>query len=304
MHTFHQEGCAINYDPVAAVAAGVAVPLGPRLGISKRPIPAGGPGALHPTGYFWMDKAAIQLIEGQEAYLIPASNTVGLYAPGRYYAGLIAADAAPSDTRVLVAVNVFGRPTIDIRRGTWTDTVVGNATALPKVGGGGKLTFTSDAEAQKASFVSEGTISIAAHPIFEARIARGSASASAIDIDIGLATADQAVDFEAGTVYAAFHNDGGDANIDVHSKGGDADRAIADTNVDLTDGTYLILVIDARDRADVRFFIDGVRVKDDVVYSLPATATALKAIAMIEKTSNAATGSLSIDRILVWPTAA
>ena len=55
--TFVQDGCAIDYTPGAAVAAGDVVVQGDLIGVAKRPIAANELGALAVEGVFDFPKA-------------------------------------------------------------------------------------------------------------------------------------------------------------------------------------------------------------------------------------------------------
>ena len=55
--TFVQDGCAIDYTPGAAVAAGDVVVQGDLIGVAKRPISANERGALAVEGVFDFPKA-------------------------------------------------------------------------------------------------------------------------------------------------------------------------------------------------------------------------------------------------------
>ena len=55
--TFVQDGCAIDYTPGSAVAAGDVVVQGDLIGVAKRPIAANEPGALSVEGVFDFPKA-------------------------------------------------------------------------------------------------------------------------------------------------------------------------------------------------------------------------------------------------------
>ena len=55
--TFVQDGCAIDYTPGAAVAAGNVVVQGALIGVAKRPIAANELGALSVEGVFDFPKA-------------------------------------------------------------------------------------------------------------------------------------------------------------------------------------------------------------------------------------------------------
>ena len=54
---YKKDGDAVNYTPVAAVAAGDVVVQGSLVGVAKLPIAAGALGALHVVGVFQFPKA-------------------------------------------------------------------------------------------------------------------------------------------------------------------------------------------------------------------------------------------------------
>ena len=299
--TFVKDAHSVDIYPAAAVTAGDLVEFGALTGAIVRSAEAEKIASVRLYGEHKVSKTAnIVLVRGQLAYEIFSTGAASHYAPGRKCLGMVSRDAAASDTEVHI---LFGKqPTylVDLRETTASETVVGSATVLPIVGGGAKLNLINTNEAEKASILPDGTFSILQCPIAEFRVARVSASAAAVDMDWGIGSGDHASDFESITNFVAFHTDGGDNNIDAHSKDAVANVAITDTAVDQTDAAYDHFLIDARDRTSVKLYINGIRVLSGSTLALPASATTLKAIVHTEKTSGTATGELRVERLLVW----
>jgi hypothetical protein len=164
----------------------------------------------------------------------------------------------------------------------------------------GVLKFVFDATAEvalAAIYMPQLPIEMDAHPIFEARVAIFDiGDAAALDINIGLADGTHATNFDSVTDYVAFHLDGSDLSIKCRSK---ASATVADTDstVDAVDDTYLNLKIDATDKSDVKFFIDGVRVCSATTFDLSGWTANATPIIHVEKTSDDTTADVRVDRV-------
>jgi hypothetical protein len=104
-------------------------------------------------------------------------------------------------------------------------------------------------------------IDATAQPYFEARIKIDEDTALSADdrLVVGLASARNAtLDSVAGHLW--FRVEGANHNILWESDDGTTDDDDNDTGVDFVDDTYLVLQIDASNRAAVKYYVDGVLV--------------------------------------------
>lgn len=105
--SYVHHGDAIDYTPVADVAAGEIVVLGAMVGVAKVPIAAGRMGALHVRGVFDFDKlAGVAINAGAKVFLTAVHlKATPNGAAGTTYAGTAVAAAAAGDATVRVRLN-------------------------------------------------------------------------------------------------------------------------------------------------------------------------------------------------------
>lgn len=307
-----QAGESIDFTPIGACLAGdvVMLPDG-RAGVCGSDIAAGELGAAYVVGIFKVLKtASIALLAGGDVYWDVSAGKAHFRpesGSSDYRAGTVAVDAIGADTTVLIVLNGVTHYVIDLEgSGSSAEFVTGSVagttatvtTFLPNIG---QINILNTSEAQGAAIVSAHAVLLSAKPIFECRFTRIAASGSASDFDWGLASGSHASDFDALDVFAVFHNDGGDANIDTQSDDTGTDRAIADSTIDLVDSTYAEYWIDTRDDANVKFYVDAVLVDTASVKRVltAALATAVKAVVEIEKTTGTETASARVSRLRV-----
>lgn len=87
---------------------------------------------------------------------------------------------------------------------------------------------------------------------------------------IGLASARNAT-LDSITAHAWFRFEGANHNILIEADDGTTDTDDKDTGIDWVDDTWMLLEIDATNRTNVRFKVDGVDVTTSHTFSLPAT---------------------------------
>ncbi|MCG8407557.1 MAG: hypothetical protein MI923_20360, partial [Phycisphaerales bacterium] len=150
-----------------------------------------------------------------------------------------------------------------------------------------KLAFDDVAELAQAAYVSDKTVDADDKPIFEAWVGVfDQGDDVALDMNVGLASASHATDFDAITAFAAIHLDGNSLRIRPQSDDDATDVAPFDSTIDAVLGTYFFLQIDARNKDDVKFYINGVLVANQNPFVLTNYAGGLAAIAHIEKGNN------------------
>lgn len=188
----------------------------------------------------------------------------------------------------------------------WTKTETNGLGVTSSDEANGVLKFAFDAVAEAATatlFMENSPVDIDNGPVFECRLAIFDIGDDvALDIDFGLASDDHATDFEAIATFAAFHLDGTDLSVKCHSDDGTTDTAPVDSTVDLVDDTYANFKIDASDKSDVKFFINGVRVLSGTTFDISDYTGTLTPIVMVEKTNNDTTADVRADRVRVQAT--
>jgi len=104
--TFVQDGCAIDYTPGSAVAAGDVVVQGDLVGVVKRPLAANELGALALTGVFDFSKATnVAYTVGTILYWDDTNNLVTTTATGNKQIGKVVRAAATTDPTVRVRLS-------------------------------------------------------------------------------------------------------------------------------------------------------------------------------------------------------
>jgi predicted RecA/RadA family phage recombinase len=283
-----------DYDGKAGLVAGLnAVAIGDTYTLQKE-------------GVVELDKtASIVLLAGGRAYWDRANSKVTFKrVTGGFYIGTVQADAASADATVLVNLNKYPINRIQWDDDIWTTVLVGAATAAKDAAGNRtKLAVIATNEAEKSDALSNEVIAIADGPILEARftlVANG--SDATVDINFGLANGTNATDADAITEHVFFHVDGASQVINAQSKDGTTTVAAVTTTISAVDGTFQEFWIDARDPANVKLYIDGVRVLSGSTFKLNAGTGPMKALVHIEKTTGTATGSVGVEFLNVRST--
>lgn len=104
---FYQEGKALDYTPVADVAAGSIVALGNNhFGVAAIDIPAGTLGALAVNGVFEIAKeAGVEIAVGALVYWTTGTSTAGTTPVSNAYIGRAVAASVATDETVMVILN-------------------------------------------------------------------------------------------------------------------------------------------------------------------------------------------------------
>lgn len=266
-----QDGEVVDYTPDAATLGGTIVQVRDgRAGVVCSDIAAGAKGSARVTGIVDVDKtASINLLDGGKVYWDHSASKAHFkpVADRDFYLGAAAEDAAATDTKVKVALNVWPAYIFDSRRDLVDSTPVGSTTPpspARQQGGGtriGPLGATS--EAQKGDVISKRGFALGSNAIaeFEINVLVNGPTATT-DLSIGIASGTHASNFDTIAECVSIHVDGDSANILAQSDDGSTAVAAADTTIDLTAGTPFELWIDTRNPADCKMYIDGVRVMD------------------------------------------
>lgn len=275
----HYDGRACVISSVKDLAAGqdAGVVL---TGIHEFPFATGV--ACVKGAKYWWDESANAVIA------TPGLNV------GDFYLGVGAEDKV-SATGMRGRINLNHEPAAawSLRDGSRTG---GIADTLQEVLGlgvrvlsGGSLSLEFDAvsEAATASLLSGAAFPIADQILFQATvnvIANG--DAAAFDAVVGLANDDHATDADAITESVFASINGASTNINAESDDGTTEVAATDTTVDFTAGTPFSVWIDARDKADVKIYVNGARVLSGSTFVLSDATGPLRALIQMEKTTD------------------
>lgn len=256
------------------------------------------------TGNYVVAKTTSQVwVDGQPIYWDHSANSATCLTPTSdrdFFLGSAVGDAASADTTGRVNLNVAPSYIVDLRKGVWTSEATNGLGTTVLAGGGIQLAFDAVSEAAQAADYSERTFPIASNWILEGRMAVFNiGDNAALDIDIGVASASHATDFESVAEFVALHLDGNALDIYAHSDDGTTDVAPTDTTVNAVDDTYFDFVIDGRDPTDVQIYINGVLVLGGTTFTLSAATGPLKAIVEIEKTSDDTVADVRVDYLRV-----
>jgi len=262
--------------------------------------------AFATEGQFLVPKtASMAFLDGQRVYWDHSANKAHNRALSDrdFFLGTIVGDAAAADTTCVVNLNVSGRPIIDLHDGPFAHVPVLTAGTpiLHQVGGTARAAFSLTAEAQKLDLLSVRSFPFDAPWILEALAeVATNADADVADLSIGVANGTHASDADAITESAFFHFDlGADLNIDAESDDGTTEVNATDTTVDFAVGTPVLLQIDGRDPANLKYYINGVRVLSATTFDISAATGPLKALFHLEKSANDSPGVVLLHDLAV-----
>lgn len=218
-----------------------------------------------------------------------------------FFLGACAEDAAAADTEVWVYLNVQPPLTVGFESG-FASVRIQTAGFVSAVGAGREgvnLEFSATAEAQKADALSHRAMVAEAKGIGHWLVCvNNKGDDASLDIDWGVATGTHATDFEAITQRVGFHIDGNTLDLDLASDDGTTDTGLIDTTINIVEGTPFLCQLDIRDRADIKAYVNGVRVLDGTTGAATtlkvAAAAVLKCIAHMEKTSDDTPANVSV----------
>lgn len=314
---FHQEGVVLDHVADAVITSGDIIQLADGRAAVVPTVPnnmsAGDVVGARVWGVVEVDKTAnIALLNGGDVYWDVSAGKAHFRpenGTGDFFLGTCVKDAAAAAAKVLVDLNVHANYEIDLHNPNlhgdgWTaeNTDGLGVTSAGIVPGVYTLSFDAVAEVAQAALFSKREVLVSQRPILEARVAVFNiGDNAALDINVGLASASHATDFESIPVFAAVQLDGASLNINTHSDDGTTDRAPADSTIDAVDDTFFEVWIDCRDDTDVKFYIDGVLVNTSAAKRVltAALAVSVAAIAHIEKTSDDTVADFRVSKLRV-----
>jgi len=262
--------------------------------------------------------ASIVILDGQPVFWDHSANSA-TFEPVNdrdFFLGTAVGDWASADTTGKVNLNCKPHYNVDLLHGgagfgtggflsVPVGTPAAGAFGYPVVLGGTlQLELTATSEAQKADALSVDGFAVGSNWIFEGifRLANDGANATQ-DFTFGVASGTHATDFQSVAEFAAVSTVGASTNINCQSDDGTTDVAPTDSTKDYTEGSAVAnrvhVVIDGRDPASVKFYIDGVRVLSGTTFVLTAATGPLFAIAHLEKTIGTDVYKVLIDHAAV-----
>ncbi len=305
---YEQDGCNLDYTPIAAVNAGDVVQwLDGRAAYSPKPIAAGVAGAVRDSGLCKVaKKTGVVVLAGAPLYWDHSANEatpvppMGASADDKdFFIGSATADAVASASVCYLRLNVRPAYLVDFLRdgGDTVPVLTSGAPYIYNRGASLEMGFSATAEAQKLDWLSKRSFPVGADWIFEGIVeVKTNADADVADLSIGVANATHASDADSITESALIHLDmGGDLNIYAESDDGTTEVAATDTTIDWAVGTPFHVVIDGRDESDLQIYINGVNVLPATVFDISAATGPLKLLLHLEKSANDSPGAVMID---------
>lgn len=295
--------------PAAGYTSGEVLQLadGRAAFVSGLRSPGGGdPAALKTSGQVTLAKTSgVVILDGDPLYWDRSANTatpLKAVAGADFFVGVAVGDAASGDGEVVCDLNVKPQYTIDALRDP-ADTVIVLTAGTPSltVGPGYvKMAFSTTAEAQKVDLLSKHSVPKGTPFIVEGRAAiYDVGDDAALDFNIGVASATHASDADEIAESCFLHFDGSALDIKAESDDGTTEVAATDTTVDAVDDTYFDFRMDCRDLADVKIYINGVRVLATTAFKLNAATGPFKLLAHLEKSSDNTPGEVRISHLAI-----
>lgn len=298
----------------AAVSAGAIYQLADGQAAVKRGQNSGIAGdqaEFDSDGQFTVPKTSgVVITNGQEVWWDRSAGSA-TYAPGSdrdFYLGAATGDAASADVEMGVNLNVKPRYFIDVIEGEWDSTivktVVGSTTVevphIKRFGTTHAFILGATAEAQKVDMLSKLGFAKDAKWIVDGTFnVIDDGNATAIDFSIGVANDTHASDADAITESCFLHLDGSTLDLFAESDDGTTEVAATDTTVNIVLGTPVHFVIDGRNLADIKIYVNGVLMLGSTVFKLDAATGPLKLLAHLEKTSDATTADYRFSQLRV-----
>lgn len=263
--------------------------------------------------------ALLVMLAGQEIYWDHSANSA-TYWPANdkdFFLGCVVKDAAASDTTVRVALNkrsscVFNAGAAGAEGAARTalvmTTAVGPAAGgviFTRSGGSHTVTFGTAAEAQKADLLSVRSVPVDSKWIWQGvGTVIADSDADVTDVVFGMADGTHASNPDTITTSAFFHLDltGADLNIYAESDNAAAEVAATDTTKDFVVGTPFHLMIDGRsgDGSGLKYYVNGIRVLSGTAFTVAGAAGPLKALFLVEKSSNDSPGAVALEDMKIW----
>lgn len=307
--TYSNSSCTRKIVLTAAATSGQVLQTpdglaGVVLGLSGANHASGDTVALQIDGVHSITAASgVVMVDGQEVYWDHSANaaTFKRASDKDFYVGTLVGDKATGTTTIKVRFNEQPTYIVKLQDSAFDHVPVLTAgtPSLAMVGGTARAAFSATAEAQKLDLLSKQSWAAGAPFVLHAVVeVQTNCDADVGDLSIFVANATHASDADSITESAGFHFDlGADLNIDCESDDGTTEVAATDSTVDFAVGTPVHLLIDGRDEANLKMYIDGVRVLSGTTFTIAAATGPLKALFHLEKSSNDSPGVIDLDEL-------
>jgi len=279
-------------DGRAAVADGLA-------GIAS-----GDPANVKTAGQFTVTKTASQVwLDGCEIFWDRSASAATPIEPADgFYLGCAVGDVAAATTTGVVDLNVKPVYHFDLHRGDLTTSVATKTAGAPTFTrndtGEFQLLIASNDEAECIDVLSNRSIPLADGPIFETKLTFDEkGDNAAVDAVLGLANASHTSDPDSIAEFVGFSVNGNETKINAESDDGTTEVAATDTTKTLTEDTYQLFWIDARDPTDCHLYIDAVEVLAATTFAIDDATGPLKALVLVEKSGGAHVPSIKIEQL-------
>jgi predicted RecA/RadA family phage recombinase len=325
--TFLYPAGEVQFTAGAAYSSGQVIQLADgRAGVISglKAIASGDEACAQTAGIHRATKAtATSFAAGDEVWWDNTTNTAAQ--AGDWYLGLAAKAATESETVVEVDLNVSAEGTRGLddvvffddfqgasgalltetgSLGVWDDTIVGAAppTVAAKADAHGGvmaalLTATNEAQQACLHFGNQLGFELAKTKRFEARVSIPTLPTGSADLVIGLAT-DHNATRDSVASHAWFRLNGSGAVV-VETDDSVADNDDVATGVTWVAATTKLLMIDLSDLADVKFYIDGVRVAAGTTFSMAGYTANLQPYIAAGKAAGTDVGGIEVDFVRV-----
>lgn len=309
---YRNEGESLDFTAPAAITGGEVFQLPDgRAAVCPVDLASGAVGAASVCGVYRVLKtASIVMLRGMPVYWDHSANKANFEAVNDrdFFMGVVAADAAGSDTTVDVILNIRPRWVLDALSGEGgnlsvpTGTKAAGAFGYPKpLGQSLYLELTSTNEAQCIDVLTVDRRAVSANMIVQAIFRIPTNGSSVVDFNIGVANGTSTTDADAITESVFCHVDGGSTNLNLESDDGTTEVSATDSTVDFTAGSAVAnrveVWFDLRNPSDIQIYIDGILMLGSTVFTLAAATGPLGLLAHLEKTSSTETCVVVIDAL-------
>jgi predicted RecA/RadA family phage recombinase len=301
----YKEGCMIDWTPTAAVAAGEVIQLKDgRAAWAPTAIAAGVQGSVQVSGIVTILKVITQtmLVSNKVFWDVSASTCNLLHGGDKdFFLGTVVEDATYAGTTVKVNLNAHPAYNLALRDGYASIPI--STAGWPHIYGGGNsvgMKFDLTAEAQKVDALSLRAVATATPGVLQALVCINlNGDDAAFDFNVGLADGTNATDADTITSSLFMLLDGTDLNMNFESDNAAAEVAATDSTLDLVVGTPKLITWDLRDWADIKAYVNGLRVCDGTTgtsrtFTLAGVAGPLKLLSHMEKSSNDSPGNVTV----------
>jgi predicted RecA/RadA family phage recombinase len=298
--------------PTAGYAAGEVIQLPDgRAGVvcGLQALVSGERAGIQVAGRVTVPKtASVVVLPGGRVFWDRSANTatpLQIAAGADFFMGVCPDGAAAADATLVVDLNVQPSYLFDLHVDAVDHVPVGTVVQR-SLGGEQYLAFTTAAEAEKLDLLSRKSVPVTIPCIFEAIWqVTTAADADVADVSVGLVNATHASDADSITESVLFHQDSGaDLNLDAESDDGTTEVAATDTTVDIVAGTDVEVWIDARDKSNCKYYVNGVEVLAATANlgNIAAATGPLKALFHVEKSSNDTAGVFAVRHMAIRTT--